>query len=244
VRACAGTTHLIDIEQRNIKEKRQLKGFMMNGLYFARKLEVELSLPLETSLLQLVMTFPFNVLLAMTVVLIVGIIRIFTRKPTRINHPMIDLERQPAQKAEEEVSILARGANVKGSMQMVEKEIPRSFKGSKEGILKLYNWFYRFAQGRLGGIADNMTPRELMRVVSGRIPSQGALPLEYLVTSFEIANYSKIKPTIEMQSKCLNSVEVLKDLIEGGDSLMSDDDIEVDELSSELVTHNVQMHEA
>jgi len=25
---------------------------------------------------------------------------------------------------------------------------------------------------------------------------------------------------------------------------MSDDDIEVDELSSELVTHNVQMHEA
>ena len=46
-----------------------------------------------------------------------------------------------------------------------------------------------------------------------------------------------------MQSKCSESVVILKGLIEGGDSRMSDDDKEVDELSSELVTHNVQFHE-
>jgi hypothetical protein len=68
--------------------------------------------------------------------------------------------------------------------------------------------------------------------------------LEYLVTSFEIANYSKIKPTIEMQSKCFDSVEVLRGLIEGGDLRMSDEVKELDELSLELVTHNVHMHEA
>jgi hypothetical protein len=83
-----------------------------------------------------------------------------------------------------------------------------------------------------------------MRVVSDMIPSQGDLPLEYLVMSFEIAKYSKIKPTKEMLSKCLNSVEVLKGLIEGGDSRMSDDDKEADVSVSELVTYNVEVHEA
>jgi hypothetical protein len=214
------------------------------GLYYARKLAVALSLPLESSLVELVLTFPFNVLLAMTVVLMVGIVRIFTRKPKRIDHSMVDVERQPMQETGGEVSKIARETTMKGPVQMVEGEMPRSFKDSKEGVVELYSWFYRFAQGRLGGICDNMTPRELMSVVSDRIPSQGALPLEYLVTSFEIANYSKIKPTKEMQSKCLKSVEVLKALIEGGDSRMSDDAKELNEFSSELVKHNVLVHEA
>jgi hypothetical protein len=213
------------------------------GLYFARKIAVALSLPLESSLLQLVMTFPFNVLLAMTVVLIVGTVRMFTRKPKRINQSMVDVESHPMQEAEEEGTIRVPGANLKSPMQMVE-EMPRSFKDSKEGVVELYIWLYKFVQGRLRGIGDNMTPREFMRVVSGRIPSQGALPLEYLVTSFEIANYSKIKPTSEMQSMCLDSVEVLKDLIEDGDSRMSDDVKEVDALSMELVTHKIQVNEA
>ena len=213
------------------------------SLYFMRKIAVALSLPLESSLLQLVITFPFNVLLAMAVVLIVGIVRIFTRKPTRINDSMVDLEKQSTQEAEQEVSILARGANLKGHNPMKEKEMPRSFKDSKKGVIELYNWFYRFSQRRLGGIADNMTPRELLSVVSGRIPSQGALPLEYLVRSFEIAMYSESKPTKEMQSKCFESIVVLKGLIEGGNSRMSDDDQKVDAFSSELVTHDVQVHE-
>lgn len=208
------------------------------GLYFTRKIAVASSLPLESSLLQLVLTFPFNVILAMTVVLIVGIVRIFTRQTKRKNDSMVNGERQPTPEAEE-VSILAHGANLKGPQQIMENKMPRNFKDSKKGVIELYNWFYRFAQGRLGGIADNMTPRELMSVVSGRIPSQGALPLEYLVMSFEIAMYSESKPTRERQSKCFESVIVLKDLIEGGDSRMSDDDKEVDALSSELVTHNV-----
>jgi len=193
------------------------------GLYFVRKFAIAASLPIESSLLQLVLTFPFNVLLVMTMVLIVWIVRIFTKKPTHNSHSMADIERQPTQEAEEQVSILARGATLKAPTQRVEEERPRSFKGSYEGIVELYTWFYRFAQGRLGGIGDNMTPRELMRAVSSRIPSQGGLPLEYLVSSFEIAIYSKKELTKEMQAKCLNSVEVLKDLIEGGNSGVSDD---------------------
>ena len=212
------------------------------GLYFTRKIAVASSLPLESSLLQLVLTFPFNVILAMTVVLIIGIVQIFTRQTKRKNDSMVNGERQPTQETEE-VSILAHRANLKGPKQIMENKMPRNFKDSKKGVIELYNWFYRFAQGMLDGIADNMTPRELMSVVSDRIPSQGALPLEHLVTSFEIAMYSESKPTKEMQSKCFESVIALKDLIEDEDSRMSDDDKEVDELSSELVTHNVQFHE-
>ena len=208
------------------------------GLYFARILTVALSLPLESSLCEIVLTFPFNVLLAMTVVLIVGTVRIFTRKPTTINHSMVGVKIQSAQDAGEGVSKLVRGANL-SSMQMVEEEMPRSFKGSREGVLTLYTWFYRFAQGRLGGIGDNLTPREFMGIISGRIPSQGTLPLEYLVTSFEISNYSKIQTTKEMESKCLDSVEVLKDLIEGRDSSVNGDVKELDDLSLERITHKV-----
>jgi hypothetical protein len=157
------------------------------GLYLLRKFAIALSLPLESSIFQLVFTFPFNVILVMTVGLIVGIVRIFTRKPTRVNHSMVNVERQPAQEDEDEVSILTRGATLKNPPQIVEDEMPRSFKGSNEGVVELYDWFYRFAQGRLRGIGDNMTPRELMTIVSGRIPSQGVLLLEYLVTSYEFA---------------------------------------------------------
>jgi hypothetical protein len=212
------------------------------GLYFMRKLLVATSFPIEASFLQLVLTFPFNVLLVMTMVLIVGIIRIFTKKPTRINHSMVDMEKRP----EHEVNARARErrSTLKGSTQWVEEEIPKSFEGSKEGVVELYTWFYRFAQGRLGGIGENMTPRELLRVVSGRIPSQGALPLEYLVTSFEIANYSKKELTREIQSKCLNSVEVLKNLIEGMDSRMNDNVHELDGRFSELDTHNALVNKA
>ena len=63
------------------------------------------------------------------------------------------------------------------------------------------------------------------------------------MTSIENADYSKIKSTSEMQSKCLDSVEVLKDLIEDGDLRMIDDIEKVDEFSAELVTHNIQVYE-
>jgi hypothetical protein len=84
-----------------------------------------------------------------------------------------------------------------------------------------------------------MTPREFMSIVSGRIPSEGVPALEYLVTSFEIANYSKINLKKNMLFKCLKGVEVLRDLIEGGSSHVSDDFEELDETSLAPSAHNV-----
>ena len=212
-------------------------------LYFARKSVVALDPPLESNLFQLVSTFPFNVILAMAAVLVVGTVLAFTRKPARSNTPKVDVEIQPTQKADGAMPKFTREVNLEGHpvqvVQMVEEEMPRNFESNKDEIVNLYNWFYRFAQWRLGGVADNITPREFVNVVSGRIPSEGASALKYFVTCFEIANYSRINLTEEMLFKCLKAVEVLKDLIDGGSSRVSDDVIELDETSSVLSSHNL-----
>jgi len=209
------------------------------SLYFAR-ISVALDPPLESNLFQLFMTFPYNVILVVAAVLVVGTVLAFTRKPTRSNTLDVDVESQPMQKADGAIPKFTREVYLEGHpVQVVEEEMPRSFEGNKDGIVKLYNWFYRFAQWRLGGIADNNTPGEFVNVVSGRISSEGASALKYFVTCFEIANYSKINLTEDMLFKCLKAVEVLKDLIEGGGSRVSDDVIEIDETSSEFSSHNL-----
>jgi hypothetical protein len=210
------------------------------GLRFTLKSAVALDLPLESSLFQLVMTFPFNVILAMAAVLVVGTVLAFTRKPARSSLPVVDVESQTTpKKGGEEPKFTRKDYAENHLAQVVEEEIPRSFEGNKDGIVKLYNWFYRFAQSKLGGIVNNMTPMEFMGIVSGRIPSEGAPTLKYLVMSFEIAQYSKINPTSEILFKCSKSVEMLKDLIEAGDSHVSDDIIVLDEASLALNVHNL-----
>lgn len=208
------------------------------GLHFTWKSAVTLDLPLESSLIQLVLTFPYNVILAMAAVFIVGTVLAFTRKPARSSKPDVESQTTPKEGGEEP-KFTRKGDMENHPAQAVEEEIPQSFEGHKDGIIKLYNWFYKFTQWKLGGIADNMTPREFMSIVSGRIPSEGAPALEYLVTSFEIANYSKVNLTKEILFKCSKGVEVLRDLIEGGGSTVSDDFEELDETSLAPSAHNV-----
>jgi hypothetical protein len=209
------------------------------GLHALWKSAVALDLPLESSLFQLFVTFPFNVIMAMAAVLVVGTVLAFTRKPARSNIPVVDAESQTTPKdGGEEPEFTRKDYMENHPAQVVEEEIPRSFEGNKDGIVKLYNWFYRFAQWKLGGIANNMTPMEFMSIVSSRIPSEGAPALKYLVMSFEIAQYSKINPTKKILFKCSKGVEILKDLIEGGGSHVSDDIAVLDEASLTLSAHN------
>jgi hypothetical protein len=59
-----------------------------------------------------------------------------------------------------------------------------------------------------------MTPREFQQALAGKIPSSGASALEYLVTSFEIADYSTSRPTKEMYDKCFKAVEILRGMMQ------------------------------
>jgi len=192
-----------------------------------------LRLPLEPELLQMITTFPLNVILAMTAFLVIGIILAFTRKPRRSKKVDVDVNSQPTQNVKEEMPHSVQGGDVVNHpAQEVEEEMPQRFEDYKGGVVKLYNWFYRFTKRRLRGITDNMTPREFESVVLGGIPSDGAPALEYLVTSFEIANYSDFKLTKEMVDKSLRAVEVLKDLIEKGSSSVHNHDLTDVESSS------------
>lgn len=202
------------------------KHALAGGSYSLLEVEETLRIPLAPELLQLITTFPFNVILAVTAFLAIGTILAFTRKPTRSKKANVDVNGQPMQKVDEKVHHSVQEANMVGRpAQEVEEEMPRRFEGNKDGVVKLYNWFYRFAQRRLNGITDNMTPRELESVVLGMIPSDGVSALEYLVTSFEIANYSHFKITKEMVDKSLRAIEVLRNLIENGSSYVHDHDL-------------------
>jgi hypothetical protein len=202
------------------------KHALAGGSYSLLEVEETLRIPLAPELLQLITTFPFNVILAVTAVLVIGTILAFTRKPTRSKKANVDVNGQPMQKVDEKMHHSVQEANIVGRpAQEVEEEMPQRFEGNKDGVVKLYNWFYRFAQKRLNGITDNMTPRELESVVLGMIPSDGVSALEYLVTSFEIANYSHFKITKEMVDKSLRAIEVLRNLIENGSSYVHDHDL-------------------
>ena len=156
---------------------------------------VSLPPPPKQGLLQMLTTFPYNFIIAAVAVVAVGVVVAATRKPTRL---------------------ASRGATERRPVQEVEEEMPRRFEDHKEGIVKLFNWFYRFTQRRFEGIADSMTPREFQQAVLGKIPPNGTQALEYLVTAFEIADYSDFKPTKEMFDKSLRAVELLRSVIEHG----------------------------
>jgi len=171
---------------------------LAGGSISAFGITVTLRLPSNPKLLQVITTFPFNVILVMMAVLVIGTVFALTRKPARLKITKANVVNQPTQETEE--------------------EIPRRFEDYKDGINKLYYWFYRFTQRKFEGIADNMTPREFMMNILSRIPSDEALTLGNLVTVFEIANYSNHELTQEMCDRSLRAVESLKDIIEGESS--------------------------
>jgi hypothetical protein len=214
--------------------------------FYAGPITVALSLPFESNFFQLLLTFPFNILVLFSVILVVWTIRLFTKKPNRINRSVVDVETPTlnGEKNDFSKSFLSKREDITTRpTEIVVEEIPRDFKGSREGIISLYNWFYKFAKINLVEIDANMTPQEFLTIVSSKLPSKGIKPLEYLVRSCEIANYSKIEPTNEMNSKCLESVELLKALIEGDDSNKDEEDIEHIELSAEIISQNVALEE-
>jgi hypothetical protein len=205
------------------------------GSFYSFAITVAQQLPQESELLQIITAFPFNVILAMAAVLIIGTVLSFTRKPARPLQPKVDVMSRSVQEAVNEAPQRPQGADgMSRNAQRVEEEMPQHFEGYRDGVVKLYNWFYRFTQRRFEGIADSMTPREFKRAISNRIPSDGASALEYLVTIFEIANYSGSKLTKEAFDKNMRAVEVLKDLIDNESSSVSDHDLNHDESSSML----------
>jgi len=193
-------------------------------------------LRLPPELLQVVTTFPLNVILVIAVALIVGTVFSFTRRPAHSSKPSTGVD-------VEEMSQSLQGSDSLSQAAEVEEEIPQLFEGYVDGVVKLYNWFYRFAQRRFVEITDNMTPREFKDAVLLKCPSTVASALDYLVTVFEIANYSNFKLTKEMLNESLEAVRLLKEQIENGSPHLRDHELTHDESTSTLRTDEIHAHE-
>jgi hypothetical protein len=172
------------------------------------------NVPLLPELLQVVTTFPFNVIIVMVIALIVGIVFSLTRRPGHLSNRSLDVDI-------EEISQSIQGSDALDQTVEVEEEIPQLFEGYRDGVVKLYSWFYRFVQRRFVGIADNMTPREFKDAVLLKCPSTVASALDYLVNAFEIASYSNFLLTNEILDKSLEAVRLMKETIEDGSSPLS-----------------------
>jgi transglutaminase-like putative cysteine protease len=142
-------------------------------------------------ILQIITMYPYNVMIAAGAAVILGSVLLLTRKK-------------------------AQPTALTSTVPEIVDEGPLTFSDYKEGIVKLFNRFYAGSQRRYGGIADSMTPREFQAALLGRTTDKGAPALDYLVTAFEIADYSTTIPNKEIYEKCFAAVELLYGLMEHG----------------------------
>jgi len=144
----------------------------------------------KPSVFMIITTYPYNVIIFTGFAVVIGSVLVLTRKKESIAQSAI--------------------------VEEAEEEMPRDYEDYKDGIVKLFNWFYARSRRRLEGIDDSLTPREVQDVVLRWIPEKGEPALEYLVTAFEIADYSASNPSQEMYEKSLAAVELLGGMIERG----------------------------
>jgi len=175
---------------------RNVSMFMGDTNYFLGSntsfgVAVSMRLPPQPSLLQVLTTFPYNIILmAAGAMVLVGAVVVMSRR----GRSPITLTRK--EEAESELEEIDEG--------------PLVYENYKEGIVKLFNRFYRKNQRMYSEVTDSMTPREYQDALLRRIQPNGAQALDYLVTAFEIADYSTSRPTKEMFDKCVKAVEILE----------------------------------
>jgi hypothetical protein len=179
--------------------ERNVSMFMGDTNYFlgfntSFGVAVSMRPPPQPSLLQILTTFPYNIILMVAgATVLVGAVVVMSRKG-----------RSPIQ--------LTRKEEAKSELEEID-EGPLVYENYKEGIVKLFNRFYRKNQRRYSEVTGSMTPREFQDALLRRIQPNGAQALDYLVTAFEIADYSTSRPTKEMFDKCVKAVEILERLI-------------------------------
>ena len=176
--------------------ERNVSMFMGGTNYFLGSntsfgVAVSMRLPPQPSLLQILTTFPYNIILMVAgATVLIGAVVVLSRKG-----------RSPIQ--------LIRKEEAESELEEID-EGPLVYENYKEGIVKLFNRFYRKNQRMYSEVTESMTPREFQDALLRRIQPNGAQALDYLVTAFEIADYSTSRPTKEMFDKCVKAVEILE----------------------------------
>jgi len=150
------------------------------------------------SLLDMLITFPYNLILAATSAATGAVIVLVRRRGRQPIPPGFE---------EEEAS----------PAEVMEDEGYLAFTNYKEGVVKLFNHFYASAQTRYGEIQGSLTPREFQQILLREVPEKGVRALEDLVSAFEVANYSETYSTKEDYDRCRAAVDTLNELMEHGE---------------------------
>ena len=133
--------------------------------------------PDATNILSMLLTFPYNIGLALAGAIGVGIAA--AKRNSRLQ--------------EEEPVIEAR-VNLPPEKELIgyEDGVPLEYTSYEEGVVKLFNRFFVSMQRIYPDIDVAMTPREFQYILEERLPKTADALLEDLVSSYEIAMYSNI----------------------------------------------------
>ncbi len=157
--------------------------------------------PDATGLLALLFTFPYNIGVALTGAIGVGIYA--ARRNKRL---------------QEEAPIIEARIKLAPEKQYVgyEDGVPLEYTSYEEGVVKLFNRFYVSMQRIYPDIDEAMTPREFQYVLEDRLPKTADALLEDLVSSYEIAMYSNITLSQDDFKRTNATIELIIELMKSG----------------------------
>ncbi len=157
--------------------------------------------PSADNIIALLFTFPYNIGMALTVAIVVGV---YAAKRNK--------------RLQDEVVIEEPRARVQPKKEYIgfEDGVPLEYTSYEEGVVKLFNRFYVSMQRIFPDIDEAMTPREFQYVIMDRIPQHADALLEDLVSSYEIAMYSNITLSQEDFKRTNATIELIIELMGNG----------------------------
>lgn len=157
--------------------------------------------PDPTGFLALLFKFPYNIGVALTGAIGVGVMAARRNRRLQEEEPIIE-------------------ARVKLSPEKeyigYEDGVPLEYTSYEEGVVKLFNRFFVSMQRIYPDIDDTMTPREFQYVLEDRLPQTADALLEDLVSSYEIAMYSNITLSQDDFKRTNATIELIIELMKSG----------------------------
>lgn len=157
--------------------------------------------PDATNVISLLFTFPYNIGVALTGAIGVGIMA--ARRSRRLK------EEEPVIEARVKVSPVKQYIGF-------EDGVPLEYTSYEEGVVKLFNRFFVSMQRIYPDIDETFTPREFQYILEDRLPKTADALLEDLVSSYEIAMYSNITLSQEDFKRTNATIELIIELMKNG----------------------------
>jgi len=157
--------------------------------------------PDATNILSLLLTFPYNIGVALSGAIGVGVVA--ARRNKRLK--------------EEDVIIEPRVRfDPKKEYIGYEDGVPLEYKSYEEGVVKLFNRFFISMQRVYSDIDETLTPREFQYLLEERLPGNADALLEDLISNYEIAMYSNLSLTQEDFNRTTATIELILELMKSG----------------------------